>query len=621
LNKLNSRITIFVFAALLLGGFPNFMVQEAHADVQLAAGACVVNLNSNTVTFTFTDGGAGGTTDITSLTITDISLNDGGGAYTLTANSSVEDLSGTDLVITVTLGSLDKYNLNKENAITTCTANNVGSDGTAPNSSNTSDSSPSFTADSTAPTLSSASLDNSAKTLTLTFSEGVSIPTATGYTINGDNGETYTLTGGSVSGSEGSTSYTITYLDADQTEINNMTFDSTSTVTVAGSNVNDGDNNIAGATVSLTTSGIVAYGGGSGCKDCEEPTLGVLSSGQRVVEDGFTYNGHSVDVERFFTPYPLITAQVGKQNTAQFKIYENRGPDNIAHFSFAFGLGKDQIISESKTMIEVDFARDRTQTVTVTDPENALDNVSVTTDKVACNGGPTQCLEITINHMFREPLDFDIVGTDVWDYSRQSWQNYYNHGIEVVGPSMNPPDEFDGIDKGHIYHLTETSKTTAVDEFGDSWTFQYGIWTKDFIKQERIQDGEKMVFDRMHSDFVSYRENLAAAALIQLSETCPLCIEEYSDFDDSTSLEYVDRTSKLSDPQVQMIMSLESQKAQNILKYIMDPKLSSTEKYKTLVELEKDDRPISEILEEERMMKVILQAERAWLKQVIAPNQ
>ena len=568
MNKISKMVCFVIFSALLTSGFPNFMMQEAHAAVQLAAGACVVNLNTGTITLSFTDSGASGATDIVTLAITSITFNDGGGATPLTSDSSV-DVSGNTLSPPVTLGSLDKYTLNKENAITTCNITSVTDNiGT---STNVADSSPSFTADSTAPTLSSATLDNSAKTLTLTFSEGVSIPTATGYTINGDNGETYTLTGGSVSGSEGSTSYTITYLDADQTEINNMTFDSTSTVTVAGSNVNDGDNNIAGATVSLTTSGIVTDGGGSGCKDCEEPTLGVLSSGQRVVEDGFTYNGHSVDVERFFTPYPLITAQVGKQNTAHFKIYENRGPDNIAHFSFAFGLGKGEIISQSQAMIEVDFARDRTQTVTITDPQNALDNVSVTTDKVACNGGPTQCLEITIKHMFREPLDFDIVGTDVWDYSRQSWQNYYNHGIEVVGPSMNPPDEFDGIDKGYIYHLTETSKTTAVDEFGDTWTFQYGTWNKDFIKQERIQDGEKMVFDRMHSDFADYKNTQAEFALSELLELCPLCIEKHENFEESFSYSYPNTINKLDDPKIQNKLKFEANKAQRILDMLLDP--------------------------------------------------
>ncbi|KFM20301.1 hypothetical protein AAA799P11_00048 [Marine Group I thaumarchaeote SCGC AAA799-P11] len=319
---------------------------------------------------------------------------------------------------------------------------------------------------------------------------------------------------------------------------------------------------------------IGSSGEGSGCNgDCEEPTLGVLPNGKRIVEEGFTYNGYSVDVERFFTPYPLITTQVGKQNTAQFKIYENRGPNNIAHFDFAFGLGKDQIISDSKAMIEVDFARDGTQTVNIVDPENVLDNVTVTTDIVACNDGPIQCLEITINHMFRAPLDFDIVGTNVWDHSRQSWQNYYNHGIEVVGPSMNPAKQYGGVNQGQIYHLTETGKNTAVDEFGESWTFQYGIWMKDYIKQERIQDGETLVFDRMHSDFASYKDNLSQEAFDQLAQMCPVCIEQYADFDDSTSLEYGDRKSKLADPQIQTIMNLENQKAQEVLKYILNPQL------------------------------------------------
>ena len=364
-------------------------------------------------------------------------------------------------------------------------------------------------------------------------------------------------------------------------------------------------------------------GGGSGCAgDCEEPTLGVDSNNIRQVTNGFTYNGYSVDVERYFTPYPLITANVGKTNVAEFKIYENLGLQNIRHFTFAFGMDKGDIISNSKAKIDLDIAFDGTETVTVTDPENALDNIKVTTDTVACmDDSNSECLLVKIQHRFRAPLEFNIVGTDVWDTKRSSWQNYYNHGIEVVGESLNPPKEFNGIDKGHVYHLITTSKTTAVDEFGDSWTFQYGKWSKDYIKQDRIQDGETLVFDRMHSDFTSYKANLSDEAFNQLTQMCPLCVEQYADFDDSTTWEYGNKISKLSDSEIQNITSMENQRAQEILKYIMDPKLSSTEKYKALVELEKDERPISEILAEERMMKDILQAERHWLKQVIAPNQ
>ena len=369
----------------------------------------------------------------------------------------------------------------------------------------------------------------------------------------------------------------------------------------------------------VVTSSDDSSGSGSGCNgDCEEPTLGVDSNNIRQVTNGFSYNGYAVDVERYFTPYPLITAEVGKTNVAAFKIYENLGPQNIRHFTFAFGMDKGDIISNSKAKIELDIDFDGTKTVTVTDPENALDNIKVITDVVTCKeDSNTKCLGVEIQHRFRAPLDFNIVGTDVWDTKRSSWQNYYNHGIEVVGESLNPPKEFNGIDRGHVYHLITTSKTTAVDEFGDLWTFQYGKWTKDFIKQERIQDGDTLVFDRMHSDFTEYKERLANDAFNQLIETCPLCIEQYADFDDSTSWEYGSKNSKLSDPEIQMLMSVEEQKAQQIMKRLLDVKYDLRNAYLGIDE----NRSIAEILEQERINKVILQSERDWLKQVVAPNQ
>jgi len=115
-------------------------------------------------------------------------------------------------------------------------------------------------------------------------------------------------------------------------------------------------------------------GNGSGCTgDCEAPTLGVDSKYNSKVTDGFSYNGIPTDVERFFTPYPLITVNVGEENQAVFKIYENHGPQNVKHFSLAFGLGSDEIISLSKARIELDIDFDGSETVTITDPENALD--------------------------------------------------------------------------------------------------------------------------------------------------------------------------------------------------------------------------------------------------------
>ncbi|AFS81240.1 hypothetical protein NKOR_06835 [Candidatus Nitrosopumilus koreensis AR1] len=321
---------------------------------------------------------------------------------------------------------------------------------------------------------------------------------------------------------------------------------------------------------------------GSGCAgDCEEPTIGIDSHGKRQVSGGFSYNGYTVDVERYFTPYPLITADIGKTNVAEFKIYENTGVQNIRHFTFAFGMDKGDIISNSKAKIELDIDFDGTETVTVTDPENALDNIKVTTSKVSCMEHSTnECLKVSIQHMFRAPLDFNIVGTDVWDTKRSSWQNYYNHGIEVVGESLNPPKEYDGVNKGHIYHLTETSKTTAVDEFGDTWTFQYGTWSKDYIKKERIQDGQKMVFDRMHSEFGAYKKDNVDKAFGQLLELCPTCIEEFTDLEYAKSYDYAKASSnKLDRPDIKYKMIWEENKAQKIMNQIMDSKFHIKEAY------------------------------------------
>ncbi len=252
--------------------------------------------------------------------------------------------------------------------------------------------------------------------------------------------------------------------------------------------------------------------GGNGCEDCEEPTLGVNNAGVRLVDDGFTYNGKSIDVERYFTPYPLVTVKTGEQNVAEFKIYENNGPEKISHFELAFGLANGESIGMSKAVINWDKSFDGIETVTLVDPENVLENITVVTTEGNCSDELQQkCLIVKITHTFRAPLDFNILGTNVWDMKRNAWQNYYNHGIEIVGESLNPPKEYDGINKGHIYHLTETGKNTAVDEFGNSWSFKYDVWIMDYIKNERSQDTGDMK-NRNHSSFGTWKQMQAEMA-------------------------------------------------------------------------------------------------------------
>ena len=79
-------------------------------------------------------------------------------------------------------------------------------------------------------------------------------------------------------------------------------------------------------------------------ESCTPPTLGVTKTGKVLVENGFSYNGNPVNVNSFYTHYPLITADVGRENVATFKVYDNGGPQNISHFALAFGIGQGKNI-------------------------------------------------------------------------------------------------------------------------------------------------------------------------------------------------------------------------------------------------------------------------------------
>lgn len=314
---------------------------------------------------------------------------------------------------------------------------------------------------------------------------------------------------------------------------------------------------------------------GSGCSgDCEEPTLGLDSKGKRLVDNGFTYNGKSIDVERYFTPYPLVTVTTGEKNIAEFKIYENLGPDNIAHFELAFGLAKGEIMSNSKAVINWDKSWDGEETLSVNDPEHVLGDIEVSTSEGDCSEeSAQQCLFVKVIHTFRAPLDFDILGTNVWDTDRNAWQNYYNHGIEVVGPSMNPPKEYDGINKGQIYHLTETGKNTAVDEFGNSWALVIDQWIMDYIPNKKIIDEISMAgIAREHAYFNMYKYGQYLLAENELNQICPDCLEEsYGEIDNIFAYDFKDRVNKLDSPEVKDRMLLDSERAQKTMDHILDP--------------------------------------------------
>ena len=156
------------------------------------------------------------------------------------------------------------------------------------------------TADFTAPSF--TALKTAPNQITLTWDENVNsvLDTATSgnpFTLGGTtqtvastsaldgtgNTQTLTLLGVIADGS----SITVSY---DKDAVNGDITDAATTDPNEAPDINNVD-----------LSGIPPATDGGCDSDCEEPTLGVDSRGNRLVSNGFTYNELSVDVQRFFT--------------------------------------------------------------------------------------------------------------------------------------------------------------------------------------------------------------------------------------------------------------------------------------------------------------------------------
>lgn len=169
--------------------------------------------------------------------------------------------------------------------------------------------------------------------------------------------------------------------------------------------------------------------------DCTPPTLGLSPSGARIVSDGFAYNGQAADVEEFYTPYPAVVAEAGMTNTAVIRAYDDSGTGAIARAGLAFGLREGQAIAESRAEI-VWESRRGDPLVSVIDPGGAIDPgmVEAYASEAPCSpGSPDSCLLLEIIHAFAGPLEFDMVGVELWDEAGNEGQNYFEHAVRVEG--------------------------------------------------------------------------------------------------------------------------------------------------------------------------------------------
>ncbi len=212
-------------------------------------------------------------------------------------------------------------------------------------------------------------------------------------------------------------------------------------------------------------------GGSSG--DTTPSTLG-MSNGKRMVENGFSFNGKSVNVKSFHTDFPLTLALAGFPNTVEMKIYENGGLSKINRVQFGLGVKEPGIpLSQSELIILINLHNNGTSLKSIEYEGDetliVLNKTNVELSIVKCKANSfAKCLLVSLTYTYREGPKYNTVVVNTMDDRRNSWNYYFNDGVKVIG-SMNPPATTEIFVKNTKQdpgvHLT----LTQIDKINDIW--------------------------------------------------------------------------------------------------------------------------------------------------------
>ncbi|MGI0082543.1 MAG: fibronectin type III domain-containing protein [Nitrosopumilaceae archaeon] len=284
--------------------------------------------------------------------------------------------------------------------------------------------------------------------------------------------------------------------------------------------------------------------------DCTPPTLGVDSNGFRFVSEGFTINGKSFDVNDYFLPTELQTLHVGTPNNVILKIYDNSGAKAVAHASFCMGIPTGSYTSD--TCIIWDNTWNQQQSFYTIDKDKILSNVSAE-GKIDEN-----LMVVSIGFTVDDTLTPAKFGTTIWDQYRNSWNNYFNHGLEVVG---QPRDNgiitvTDGSVEFALSPL-DNNPYMRIDQNNNIWVMLEDFhWTKlrNGVGLDDKEISRVNVFDREHPWFSAYKIEQALLAEQTLKEICELCFDTpFDKLDNIKSFELPLRfNNKLEDPEIQL---------------------------------------------------------------------
>jgi len=232
----------------------------------------------------------------------------------------------------------------------------------------------------------------------------------------------------------------------------------------------------------------IKKGGGGGCADCVPPTLGLNQNFVRVVDYGFSYNGNKVQVDKWYTEFPLIEVNVGEENLLEAKVYENNGINNMKWIQACFGATeKGMSLDDCEALVTIHLESNGTtewigiEKVVIVDKDNLLDNILADVYVTDCENTPSsenprQCVKLDLYHTFREAPLNNMVIINVSDKPRNAQNFHFNHGIEVHGVSLNGEPTITLFEKHSSQDNVDNWNTYTRDsKVNNTWTDENGI--------------------------------------------------------------------------------------------------------------------------------------------------
>jgi len=563
MSSIRSKVYFIVLTALLVGGFSNFMAQEAYGHAVGAAAPTIASLrttSSTTIELTFSEhvdsvnANVGGEfTFSTGGTITSNDITGGSDTLTLTTDTPF----ATDATPTVTYTAGTILDVDENNALIGVTT------GAA--------------TDNAPPTFVSAET-TSATTIAITFSEAITDNSELDdFTINGVAGGS-TVSATSVSGS------VLTLTTGGYSIVSSDTV----TVTFDGeaADLEDGSaatNDVADfGPSSVTNNEIDTTGGSSGNKHNTKPTFGLDPKTHfQLIDDGFSFNGVPTDIsDNYWTPYEQQSIKLGELNEFETKVFASQKL-RVQEFLFGIPVVGEAHNAELGVEVHYNYAGD-IENIVVVQKTNVIDVDSVQIEKIKskckADSSDERCVTTQLQMKFLEPLQDNVMAMKAIDFKGRSQITYLNDGFDISGDSLSPMKTMMIIGTEKYEGLIEV---TQIAKYSDVWVAQDGrafemneYYTPKLIEQT-IEDkiDTRNNLDRYHSGFEDYKELQAKNAILQLLEYCPTCLDSFTDFDDSFGYEYPDEINKLDNPEIIQKMLLENERAQKIMNYLLDPSL------------------------------------------------